>query len=68
MAALNNVFTQALIIVQKNGKGLITKAANDYFEVDYDNVNQMISEAQLLNHLGYTTQINRDACNMCISV
>ena len=68
MAALNDIFTEALKIIRKSDQVRITKAASDYFEVDYEDLNTMLSDAQLLNYRGFTTKINRKFIGMTVSI
>lgn len=68
MAALNKAFTQALLTIKNNGKGRLMNTDEDWFEVSYDTKREMLSDAQLLNHFGYKTQLNRNMYNMTVSL
>jgi len=59
MAAINKVLHQALLTIKENGNGRVLSAEENMFEADYDSINDMLADAQLLNHLGYVTRMNR---------
>jgi hypothetical protein len=46
----------------------LMNTAEDWFEVSYDDLRDMLSDAQLLNHLGYNTRMNRKMFLMSVSM
>jgi predicted neutral ceramidase superfamily lipid hydrolase len=68
MASIKRCFTQALMTIKSNNKGILMNTAEDWFEVSYDDLRDMLSDAQLLNHLGYNTRMNRKMFLMSVSM
>ena len=67
MAALQKIFTQALLTI-KAGSGRLLGAYETYFEVNYETVDDMLSDALVLNQQGYTTRMDRQFFNMTVTI
>lgn len=68
MAALKAIFKDALLVVKEGRNARITNAEHDFFEADYESLERMIADAQILNYKGYTTKLNRNWVSMIVTV
>ena len=68
MAPVHDVFSDALMIIRGSGNGRVVASAEMEIDVDYENLSSMLTDAQMINHRGYTTKLNRQMYSMTVSV
>lgn len=67
MAPLKDYLSKALRVI-KNGNGRLITTQEEWFEVDYETLGDMISDAQTLHMQGYNTCMNRKIFTMVVSM
>lgn len=68
MARLSTAFKEALLLVKNNRQGRVMRTDQDYVQLDYPDLKSMLTDAQQLNPLGYTTVMNRQMYEMTVTI